>query len=157
MKRSLPRRRGERIFTVNVGAVHKALALSNRVPLVCAALGSKKFLTENQLRLISKTGPPSGQSTTVTYTYEFLGTQTPPLNPDAWTKLRGALKDVFAEMGGGEAYLRAERNAFALTGNVSEPDILGLKYCSFIGLRIIRSLRKGSHRYTLVCSNGRIN
>ena len=112
MKRSLPRRRGERIFTVNVGAVHKALALSNRVPLVCAALGSKKFLTENQLRLISKTGPPSGQSTTVTYTYEFLGTQTPPLNPDAWTKLRGALKDVFAEMGGGEAYLRAERNAF---------------------------------------------
>jgi hypothetical protein len=26
--------------------------------------------------------------------------------------LRGALKDVFAELGGGEAYLRAERTNF---------------------------------------------
>jgi hypothetical protein len=30
------------------------------------------FLNENALRLISKTGPPSGQSTTVTFTYEIL-------------------------------------------------------------------------------------
>jgi hypothetical protein len=109
---SAARRRGERTITINVGAVHKALALSNRVPLVCAALGSKKFLTENHLRLISKTGPPSGQSTTVTYTYEVLEAQPSPGNQDAWTKLRGALKDVFAELGGGEAYLRAERSAF---------------------------------------------
>jgi hypothetical protein len=106
------RRRGEGTFSINVGTVHKALALSNRVPLVCAALGSKKFLTENHLRLVSKTGPPSGQSTTVTYTYEFLEAQPSPGNQDAWTRLRGALKDVFAELGGGEAYLRAERSAF---------------------------------------------
>jgi hypothetical protein len=106
------RRRGEGTFSINVGAVHKALALSNRVPLVCAALGSKKFLTENHLRLISKTGPPSGLSTTVTYTYEFLDAQASPSHQDAWTRLRGALKDVFAELGGGEAYLRAERSAF---------------------------------------------
>lgn len=106
------RRRGEGKFSINVGTVHKALALSNRVPLVCAALGSKKFLTENHLRLVSKTGPPSGQSTTVTYTYEFLEAQPSPGNQDAWTRLRGALKDVFAELGGGEAYLRAERSAF---------------------------------------------
>ena len=32
--------------------------------------------------------------------------------PDAWSRLRGALKDVFAELGGGEAYLRAERTEF---------------------------------------------
>jgi hypothetical protein len=31
---------------------------------------------------------------------------------EAWPRLRGALKDVFAEYGGGEAYLRAERAFF---------------------------------------------
>jgi hypothetical protein len=31
---------------------------------------------------------------------------------DAWERLRGALRDVFAELGGGEAYLRAERDSF---------------------------------------------
>jgi hypothetical protein len=109
------RRRREATISVNVGAVHKALGLSNRVPLVCAALGSKKFLTENGLRLISKTGPPSGLSTTVTYTYEFVettSTSSSPASQNAWTKLRGSLKDVYAELGGGEAYLRAERSAF---------------------------------------------
>ena len=109
---SAARRRGDRTLTINVGTVHKALAFANRVPLVCAALGSKKFLTENHLRLISKTGPPSGQSTTVTYTYEFLEFEPSPGSQDAWTRLRGALKDVFSELGGGEAYLRAERSAF---------------------------------------------
>ena len=40
------RRRGENSFSINVGAVHKTLKLNNRVPLVCAALQSKKFLAE---------------------------------------------------------------------------------------------------------------
>ena len=31
---------------------------------------------------------------------------------DSWNRLRGILKDVFAELGGGEAYLRAERSNF---------------------------------------------
>ncbi len=57
-------KRGEHTLTVNVGAVHKALALHNLVPSVCSALNSKKFLEENGLRLVSRTGPPSGQSTT---------------------------------------------------------------------------------------------
>jgi hypothetical protein len=30
----------------------------------------------------------------------------------AWLRLRGALKDVYAEYGGGEAYLRKERQEF---------------------------------------------
>src|SRR5208282_4124595 len=77
---SAARRRKEKTVAINVGEVHRALALNNRVPLVCAALGSKKFLTENQLRLISKTGPPSGQSTTVTYTYELVGNKRPSAN-----------------------------------------------------------------------------
>src|SRR3981081_2469255 len=66
------RRRRETTIAINVGEVHRALALDNRVPLVCAALGSKKFLTEHGLRIVSKTGPPSGQSTTVTFTYEIV-------------------------------------------------------------------------------------
>ena len=32
-------------------------------------------------------------------------------NQTPWTRLRGALKDVYAEMGGGEEYLRAERES----------------------------------------------
>ena len=31
---------------------------------------------------------------------------------DAWSKLRGSMKDIFAEFGGGEVYLRAERSNF---------------------------------------------
>jgi hypothetical protein len=109
------RRRRERTVSVNVGAVHKALRLGNRVPLVCTALESQKFLKENSLRLISKTGPPSGQSTTVTFTYEFVGKEKDDQGVDrqeAWNRLRGALKDVFAELGGGENYLRNERANF---------------------------------------------
>lgn len=119
------RRQSNRTFCINVGGVHKDLGLNNRIPAVCSALTSRKFLTENRLRLISRTGPPSGKSTTVTYTYEFVDGEnsagpkvpsssggTPQSRQAAWEKLRGALKDVFAEYGGGEAYLRAERAFF---------------------------------------------
>jgi len=110
---SAARRRGDRTFAINVGTVHKALALNNRVPLVCAALGSKKFLTENHLRLISKTGPPSGQSTTVTYTYEFVDRGEKNSTPaDPWLELRGIAKDLFAALGGGESFIRKEREEF---------------------------------------------
>ena len=112
---SAARRRREKTVAINVGEVHRALALNNRVPLVCAALGSKKFLTEHGLRIVSKTGPPSGQSTTVTFTYEIVDKKkehTRSERQDAWNRLRGALRDVFAEYGGGEAYLRAERASF---------------------------------------------
>lgn len=106
-------RRGDKTFSINVGTVHRQLRLNNRVPLVCAALGSKKFLAENHLRLISKTGPPSGQSTTVTFTYEFLdqgGEQSTV--PDPWLAIRGIAKDIFASLGGGEAFIRGERGNF---------------------------------------------
>lgn len=110
------RRQPHKTFCINVGGVHKELGLQNRIPAVCSALTSRKFLTENQLSLISRTGPPSGKSTTVTYTYEFLPRQkeagAPQERQDAWNRLRGALKDVFAELGGGENYLRNERANF---------------------------------------------
>jgi len=110
------RKRGNQSVSVNVGTVQKAVHLTNRVSLVCTALESQKFLRENRLHLVSKTGPPSGQSTTVTYTYEFIDTQRESDKgadrQDAWNRLRGALKDVFAELGGGENYLRNERANF---------------------------------------------
>ena len=112
---SAARRRREKTVAINVGEVHRALALNNRVPLVCAALGSKKFLTEHGLRIVSKTGPPSGQSTTVTFTYEIVGKRQEDgelSRQDSWNRLRGSMKDIFAEYGGGEAYLRAERASF---------------------------------------------
>jgi len=113
------RRRGERSFSVNVGTIHKVLALNNRVPLVCAALTSKKFLTENALKLISKTGPPSGQSTTVTLTYEILSgngeisAPTESLSTESLSRLRGIAKDLFRTLGGGEAFIREERKSFS--------------------------------------------
>jgi hypothetical protein len=107
-------RRGETRITVNVGAVHKALGLNNRVPLVCAALKSKKFLEENGLRIVSITGPPSGQSTTVTLTYDVLSqnaTSAGSANP--LMGLRGIAKELFRKLGGGEAFIHSERSSFS--------------------------------------------
>jgi hypothetical protein len=111
---SAARRRREKTVAINVGEVHRALALNNRVPLVCAALGSKKFLTEHGLRIVSKTGPPSGQSTTVTFTYEIVkDNERPAEGLDAFLALRGIGKEIFASLGGGEAFLRRERAEFS--------------------------------------------
>jgi hypothetical protein len=110
---SAARRRREKTVSINVGEVHRALALNNRVPLVCAALGSKKFLTEHGLRIVSKTGPPSGQSTTVTFTYEIMKPELQKRSAEeVWQSLRGIAKDIYASFGGGEAYLRQERANF---------------------------------------------
>jgi hypothetical protein len=111
------RRRKERIISINVGDVHREMGLNNRVPLVCAALGSKKFLSEHGLRIVSKTGPPSGQSTTVTFLYEVVQSKPEKRTDDEiWQSLRGIGKDVYASFGGGEAYLQQERANFYAPG-----------------------------------------
>ena len=106
----------EKRFTIRTGDVVRGMKLvGGRTPAVCSALKTKEFLNENALRLISRTGPESGQSTTVTYTYEFIeeGKSTNPSDRHAaWNRLRGALKDAFAELGGGENYLCKERANF---------------------------------------------
>jgi hypothetical protein len=108
------RKRHEVLVRVVAGEVQKALGLRQRIPLVCEALKSKKFLEENHLLLEKLEGPPSGQSTTVTFTYRLLdvpgGEQ--PASASPFFSLRGIAKDVFAELGGGEAYLRKEREEF---------------------------------------------
>ena len=107
----------ERQFSIRTGDVVRDMKLiGGRVPAVCSALKTREFLEGNALRLVARTGPESGQSTTVTYTYEFLDARKDEDKAhdrqDAWNRLRGALKDVFAEYGGGEAYLRSERASF---------------------------------------------
>jgi hypothetical protein len=111
------RRRKEKIVSINVGDVHREMGLSNRVPLVCAALGSKKFLNEYGLRIVSKTGPRSGQSTTVTFLYEMEHSVTEKQTADdMWESLRGIGKEVYSSFGGGEKYLRQERANFYAPG-----------------------------------------
>jgi hypothetical protein len=109
------RKRGDRTVTILVGDVHRTLRLINRVPAVCSALSSKGFLDENNLVLEKREGPPSGLSTTVKLTYRLLqkpqpaSQQTP--SPQ-FLSLRGSAKQVFRELGGGEAFLRGEREQF---------------------------------------------
>jgi len=86
--------------------------MNRAVPAVCSALKTSEFRQSNDLRLVDTSGPRSGQSTTVIYTYEFADDQQPSPTEDSWSRLRGALKDVFSEHGGGESYLRAERSNF---------------------------------------------
>jgi hypothetical protein len=109
------RQRQEKRFSIRTGDVLRDLKLNGRAPAICSALKTREFLDENALRLVSRTGPPSGQSTTVTYTYEFVSKEKKDKEvdrQDAWNRLRGALKDVFSELGGGESYLRNERANF---------------------------------------------
>ena len=109
------RQRKQTRFSINAGDVVREMKITGRAPAVCSALKAGPFLQSNDLRLVGASGPRSGQSTTVTYTYEFLGgDRSSPEPADSWKQLRGTLKDVFAELGGGEAYLRAERGAFYL-------------------------------------------
>src|SRR5207249_11092723 len=105
--------RGNKRFSLQVGDVGRELRLIDCLPAVFSAVKTSKFLKENNLRVVETNAPKSGQSTTVVYTYEFVGgNSSPAIQGDAWTRLHGVLKGVFDELGGGEAYLRAERSNF---------------------------------------------
>jgi len=102
------RRAGRSTLRVVAGEVHKALGLTNCVPLVCKALSSRKFLEQNSLRILERTRPPSGQNTTVALTYKILDSEH-VCDLDTLRGLRGIGAAVFAELGGGENFLRGER------------------------------------------------
>ena len=114
------RSRGEKTIEVRVGNVLKELGWSNRTPSVFSTLGSKSFQEEAGLQLIEKRGgPPSGgPSTTWQFIYRVLDresrssaeTERVIPNGGGLMNLAGALADVFRKLGGGEAYLRAERD-----------------------------------------------
>jgi hypothetical protein len=107
------RRRGESVVQIVAGDVHKALGFSNRIAVVCNALSSKSFLQENKIALESRVGPPSLVSTTVRFTYRLLRENgDAPGSPSPFLGLRGIAKQVFQALGGGEAFIRAERDQF---------------------------------------------
>jgi 5-methylcytosine-specific restriction protein B len=107
------RLRGVTIVRIVAGDIHKELGLSNRVPNVCQVLKSKKFLKENRLVLEKLEGPPSGLSTTATYTYRLEAAGPPaPKRDSLLLSLRGIAKDTFASLGGGEKFIHGERENF---------------------------------------------
>jgi hypothetical protein len=106
------RKHGDITVRIVAGEVHKALGLHNRVPQVCDALSSRKFLEENQLALVKPEGPPSGMSTTMTFTYRLLGGKDQQQETDPLLRLWGIGKEVFESLGGGEAFIRSERENF---------------------------------------------
>jgi hypothetical protein len=116
------RRNRQARFLVRCGTVEKELGMSNRIAHVCTALKTPKFLEPNGLRLVETSGPPSGTSTTVVYTYEFLDTAphaaapAAPGGPSIFEKLlrmEGILKDVYQEIGGAERAIREEREGYS--------------------------------------------
>jgi hypothetical protein len=107
-------------FSVRCGTVEKELGMSNRIAQVCTALKTPKFLDPNGLRLVETSGPPSGTSTTVVYTFEFResvpNTAKPPVTGSIYAKLRqmeGVLRDVYRELGGAERAIREEREGYS--------------------------------------------
>ena len=108
------RRKGQDVVRIVAGDVHRALKLNSRLPLVCSALKSRKFLEDNRLEIEKREGPPSGMSSTVAFTYRLLGApdHLRPANDDWFMSLRGISKDVFESLGGGEAFIRRMREHF---------------------------------------------
>ena len=108
------RQRNQLKVTIVAGDVEKAVGLKSRAPLVCQALGGRKFLQENHLVLEKKEGPRSGLSTTVAFTYRLDAENSPSTAASrvSFVTLRGIGKEVFQSLGGGEAFIRQERASF---------------------------------------------
>ena len=110
------RQRGQGIIEVKAGDVHRALGWKNRVASVCTTLESQKFQRENCLYLFHTSGPASGRSTTVSFSYQLLDpAQSLPkakVNENRGEKLLalwGLGAETFRALGGGEEFLRRER------------------------------------------------
>ena len=109
------RSRGDETITVVARDVLRALELrGDYAPSVCSALRAGKFCKENALQLIGEDGPPSKQSTTTRFTYRLLESSATDPRPgrNAVWNLLGAGKSTFAALGGGERWLKQEREAF---------------------------------------------
>ncbi|MGA2087207.1 MAG: hypothetical protein ABSG60_17000 [Terracidiphilus sp.] len=122
---------GMKHFSIAIKGLMKELEAEgfpkNHARQFCTALTSDKFLRTNGLEIEGVDGPPSKESTTVVVRYRVAsrGTEsgvaknspegggTEPQDDDPsdralrlTERLRGLLKEEFAEYGGGEAFLR---------------------------------------------------
>jgi len=113
------RERGEKTVHIRVGEIQKELGWTNRTPSVFSTLKSQPFQREAGIELIEKRGGPAsgGPSTTVEFVYRILdrdASKAPEVKPvpngAGLEKLYGIFRDEYASFGGGEAYLKAERN-----------------------------------------------
>lgn len=110
------RSRGQARVEVRVGNVAKELGFSNRTPSVFSTLSSQSFQREAGLELLEKRGGPAsgGPSTTVQFVYRVLSEKTseePAKSSGDLMSLYGIGAEVFQELGGGEEYLRRERES----------------------------------------------
>jgi hypothetical protein len=110
------RQKGERTFEVRVGTIQKELGWTNRTPSVFSTLTSKEFQQEAGVTLVEKTGGPAsgGPSTTWKFIYEVLDTpeHSQPATAGRGNDLKelfGLCRETFAALGGGEEFLRRER------------------------------------------------
>lgn len=118
------RAKGQSVLHVRVGTVQKELGWTNRTPSVFSTLISKEFQREAGVELMEKRGGPAsgGPSTTVEFVYRIVGPPgAVPANQPKWPAnpngsgllaLYGKLANTFRELGGGEAFLKAERAAW---------------------------------------------
>ncbi len=114
------RLRGEATVQVRVGNVQKELGWTNRTPSVFSTLLSREFQQEAGLQLIEKRGGPAsgGPSTTVQFVYKILDLNSEAGKPSAPSAkglrlldLYGIGTEAYAQLGGGEEYLKREREA----------------------------------------------
>ena len=118
------RQRGSDTVQIRVGNVLKELGWTNRTPSVFSTLSSGAFQREAGLELVEKRGgPPSGgPSTTVEFVYRLLPSAANASSPKPADRpipdgsglkaLIGIFADTFRQLGGGEAFLKAERAAW---------------------------------------------
>lgn len=112
------RQKGEKTIQVRVGNIQKELGWTNRTPSVFSTLLSRDFQQEAGVELVEKRGgPPSGgPSTTWQFVFRVLGEaeSTAPAAkavPDGagLMALYGLCAGTFEALGGGEEFLRRER------------------------------------------------
>jgi hypothetical protein len=112
------RQKGEKTIQVRVGNVQKELGWTNRTPSVFSTLLSRDFQQEAGVELIEKVGgPPSGgPSTTWQFVFRVLGEAEEAASaakavPDGagLRALYGLCAGTFEALGGGEEFLRRER------------------------------------------------
>ena len=142
------KRRGESTIRITAGDIHRDLHWVNRVPSVCTTLTSQKFQRETGLKLVSKNTPPSGMGTRAVFTYQLSpqnagGAQHGP-KKSRLEELYGTLADVFHELGGGENFVRSEREKLHFRNDEGDDTrgggFTGTRCSLSISLKVIRSL-----------------
>ncbi len=115
------RSRGEAMVKVRVGNIQKELGWTNRTPSVFSTLSSKDFQLEAGLELIEKTGGPTsgGPSTTWLFVYRVVSGKgritsltASPQTSGGLMALWGICREMYESEGGGEAFIRSQREKF---------------------------------------------